>query len=109
MLGLHFALEGAREGDTTVFATFDENPSQIAAAAASFGWSFDVPEIHLVYRSAVDLHLDEWVYGLLELVESATSAVSSSTAWPTYALQLTIQRGFRNTCTRWCSGSPGTQ
>ena len=70
VLGLHFALEGAREGDTTVFATFDENPSQIAAAAASFGWSFDVPEIHLVYRSAVDLHLDEWVYELLELVES---------------------------------------
>lgn len=70
VLGMHFAFDGARRREGTVFSTFDENPSQIAGAAAGFGWSFEVPEIHLMYRSAVDLHLDEWVYGLLEAVES---------------------------------------
>jgi circadian clock protein KaiC len=69
VLGLHFAFEGAREAADTVFATFDENPSQIARTAAGFGWSFEAAAVQLFYRSAVDLHLDEWVYKLLELVE----------------------------------------
>ena len=71
VLGLHFALEGAREGDGTVFATFDENPAQISAAAAGFGWSLKTPALHLMYRSAIDLHLDEWVYELLEMLEQS--------------------------------------
>jgi circadian clock protein KaiC len=70
VLGLHFAFEGARRGEGTLFATFDENPSQLARAAASFGWSFDAPGLALMYRSAVDLYLDEWVYDLLDLIES---------------------------------------
>jgi circadian clock protein KaiC len=68
VLGLQFAFEGVRSGDATVFATFDENPSQLTGAAAGFGWSMGAPEMHLLYRSAVDLHLDEWVYELLELI-----------------------------------------
>jgi circadian clock protein KaiC len=69
VLGLHFAFASAGNRDgTTVFATFDENPSQIYEAAAGFGWSFEQPEIRLIYRSAVDLYLDEWVYDLLEIV-----------------------------------------
>ncbi|HEY2162321.1 MAG TPA: ATPase domain-containing protein [Solirubrobacteraceae bacterium] len=70
VLGLQFAFAGARQRDPTVFATFDENPSQLATTAANFGWSIEMPEIRLMYRSAVDLHLDEWVYELLETVES---------------------------------------
>lgn len=74
VLGLHFAFQGARDGEGTVFASFDENPSQIAAAAEGFGLSFDRAGIHLMYRSAVDLHLDEWVHELLGLVESGDVA-----------------------------------
>jgi circadian clock protein KaiC len=69
VLGLHFVFEGAPDGDGAVFATFDENPSQLAGAAAGFGWSFETAGAHLMYRSGVDLHLDEWVHELLELVE----------------------------------------
>lgn len=69
VLGLQFAFEGAREGTGTTFATFEENPSQLAATAAAFGWSFEAAGVQLLYRSAVDLHLDEWVYELLELVD----------------------------------------
>jgi circadian clock protein KaiC len=69
VLGLHFAFADAgRRDGTTVFATFDENPSQISEAAAGFGWSFERPEMRLIYRSAVDLYLDEWVYDFLEVV-----------------------------------------
>jgi circadian clock protein KaiC len=70
VLGLHFVLEGAHEKGGAVFATFDENPSQIAGTAAGFGWSFEAASVQLLYRSAVDLHLDEWFYELLEVVES---------------------------------------
>ncbi|HEY2437317.1 MAG TPA: ATPase domain-containing protein, partial [Solirubrobacteraceae bacterium] len=69
LFGLHFAFEGARAGGGTLLATFDENPSQIAGAAAGFGWSLDEADVKLMYRSAVDLHLDEWVHELLGLVE----------------------------------------
>jgi circadian clock protein KaiC len=70
VLGLHFAVAGARAGDATAFATFDENPAQLESTAAGFGWSFATPELQLMYRSAVDLHLDEWVYELLDLIEA---------------------------------------
>jgi circadian clock protein KaiC len=70
VLGLHFAFEGARRGDGTVFATFDENPSQLARAAAGFGLSFESSELRVMYRSAVDLYLDQWVYELLDLIEA---------------------------------------
>jgi circadian clock protein KaiC len=73
VLGLHFAFQRARERGGTIFATFDENPSQLATAAAGFGWSFEAAGVHLMYRSAVDLHLDEWVYELLGLVEQCNA------------------------------------
>ncbi|MCA1701336.1 MAG: hypothetical protein LC790_21525 [Actinobacteria bacterium] len=70
VLGLHFVFAGVRRGESTVLATLEENPSQLARAASGFGWSLQAPEVHLMYRSAVDLYLDEWVYDLLELIDS---------------------------------------
>jgi circadian clock protein KaiC len=70
VLGLHFVFEGVRRGESTVLATLEENPSQLARAAAGFGWSLEAPQAHLMYRSPVDLYLDEWVYELLELIDS---------------------------------------
>jgi circadian clock protein KaiC len=70
VLGLHFVFEGVRRGESTVLATLEENPSQLARAASGFGWSLQEPEVHLMYRSAVDLYLDEWVYDLLDVIDS---------------------------------------
>jgi circadian clock protein KaiC len=70
VLGLHFVFEGVRRGESTVLATLEENPSQLARAASGFGWSLQAPEVHLMYRSAVDLYLDEWVHELLDVVDS---------------------------------------
>jgi circadian clock protein KaiC len=70
VLGLHFVFEGVRCGESTILATLEENPSQVARTASGFGWELQAPEVHLMYRSAVDLYLDEWVYDLLELIDS---------------------------------------
>ena len=71
VLGLHFVCAGTQAGETSVVATFEENPSQLARTAAGFGWSFDRSQVRLMYRSAVDLYVDEWVYDLLELMDSS--------------------------------------
>jgi circadian clock protein KaiC len=70
VLGLHFVFEGVRRGENTILATLEENPSQLARTAAGFGWSLQAPEVELMYRSAVDLYLDEWVHDLLDLIDS---------------------------------------
>jgi circadian clock protein KaiC len=70
VLGLHFVFEGVRRGESTILATLEENPSQLARAASGFGWWLQAPEVHLMYRSAVDLYLDEWVHDLLDLIDS---------------------------------------
>lgn len=67
--GLHFLFAGARNGEPALLATMQENPSQLERTAKGFGWSFSEPNIELMYRSAVDLYLDQWVHELLERVE----------------------------------------
>jgi len=68
-MGLHFILRGAALGEPGVIATLQENPSQLERTAQGFGWSLDREEIHLMYRSPVDLYTDEWVHAVFALVE----------------------------------------
>ncbi|MGZ4371663.1 MAG: RAD55 family ATPase [Gaiellaceae bacterium] len=68
VMGLHFVLHGALNGEPGVIATFEENPSQLERMAQGFGWSL-TEGIELMYRSLVDIYVDEWVYDLLETVE----------------------------------------
>jgi circadian clock protein KaiC len=70
VLGLEFATAGPRHREQAILATFDENPAQLESVAAGFGWSLAERKLKLMYRSPVDLYLDEWVYDLLALVES---------------------------------------
>ena len=69
LMGLHFIFNGARDGDPGVIATLQENPVQLERIARSFGWTLKEPAIELMYRSPVDVYIDEWVYDLLETVE----------------------------------------
>jgi circadian clock protein KaiC len=68
LLALHFIFEGAQNGETGVIATFQENPTQLERILHGFSWSLDDPGIELMYRTPVDLYLDEWVYDLLDTV-----------------------------------------
>src|SRR5256885_16079137 len=68
-MGLHFVMNGARRGQPGVIATMQENPTQLQRVLAEFGWSMREPNVEVMYRSPVDIYIDEWVYDLMDTVE----------------------------------------
>jgi len=71
LMGLHFLFHGAARGEPGILAAFQENESQLARIVKSFGWSLDNKNVHVLSRSVVDMYIDEWVYELLDLIESS--------------------------------------
>lgn len=69
VMGLHFIFHGARHGEPGVIASLQENTTQLQRVAGGFGWSVNEPKVEIMYRSPVDIYIDEWVYDLLETVE----------------------------------------
>jgi circadian clock protein KaiC len=69
LMGLHFVVSGARRGEPGIIATLQENPIQLERVAQGFGWSVGEGGIELLYRSPVDLLIDQWVYELLAAIE----------------------------------------
>jgi circadian clock protein KaiC len=69
LVGLHLIFQGARAGEAGLIASLQENPSQLERIAASFGWTLADERVEMLYRSPVDLYIDEWVYDLLDAVE----------------------------------------
>jgi circadian clock protein KaiC len=69
LMGLHFVINGARQGEPGVIATLEENPTQLQRVLAGFGWSLHEPNVEIMYRSPVDIYIDEWVYDLMDTVE----------------------------------------
>jgi circadian clock protein KaiC len=69
LMGLHFVFNGIRQGEAGVLATLQEHPTQLARIIKEFGWSLDEKGVELMYRSPVDIYIDEWVYDLLAAVE----------------------------------------
>jgi circadian clock protein KaiC len=67
-MGLHFITHGAAHGEPGVIASLQENPSQLQRVAQSFSWKLD-GAVEVMYRSPVDIQIDEWIYDLLETVE----------------------------------------
>jgi circadian clock protein KaiC len=70
LIGLHFLFEGAKSGQPGILATFQENRTQLGRIVAGFGWSIDAKNLHVLSRSIVDVYIDEWVYELLDLIDS---------------------------------------
>jgi circadian clock protein KaiC len=69
LMGLHFIFNGAAAGQPGIIAGFQENPTQLERIVNGFGWSLASESVELMYRSPVDLYLDEWFYDLLEVIE----------------------------------------
>ncbi|HET7929658.1 MAG TPA: ATPase domain-containing protein [Actinomycetota bacterium] len=69
LIGLHYIFRGAEIGRPGLIAGLQENPTQLERIANGFGWSLDRDDVHVMYRSPVDMYLDEWVYELLEQVQ----------------------------------------
>src|SRR5262249_58140809 len=59
LMGLHFVMNGARQGQPGVIATLQENPTQLQRVLAGFGWALRQPNLEVVYRSPVRTHIDE--------------------------------------------------
>ena len=51
-------------GQPGIIATLQENSTQLDRIVKGFGWSLASESVELMYRSPVDLYLDEWVYEL---------------------------------------------
>jgi circadian clock protein KaiC len=66
LLALHFIFAGARRGEIGLIATFQEDPVRLERILQGFSWSLHDSGIELMYRSPVDLYLDEWIYDLLD-------------------------------------------
>ena len=69
LLGLHFIFKGAELGEPGVIATLQENPTQLERMVRGFGWSLAQSNVELMYRSPIDVYLEEWYYDLLETIE----------------------------------------
>ena len=69
LMGLHFIFNGARGGEPGVIANLQENRTQLHRIAAGFGWSLDEPLIDVMYRSPVDIYIDEWADDLFRTVD----------------------------------------
>jgi circadian clock protein KaiC len=69
LMGLHFIFNGAAAGQAGIIATLQENATQLDRIVTGFGWSLPNESVELMYRSPVDLYLDEWFYELLEVIE----------------------------------------
>lgn len=65
IMGLHFLYGGAAHGERGIIATLQENPTQLRRVLVGLGWPPDHPDIEVMYRSPVDIYIDEWVHDLL--------------------------------------------
>jgi circadian clock protein KaiC len=69
IMGLHFIYGGAGHGERGIIATLQENPTQLRRVLGGLGWPTDHPDVEVMYRSPVDIYIDEWVHDLLEVAE----------------------------------------
>ena len=69
IMGLHFIYGGAEHGERGIVATLQENPTQLDRMITGLGWPAADPAVEVMYRSPVDIYIDEWVHDLLEAVE----------------------------------------
>ncbi|HUW64714.1 MAG TPA: ATPase domain-containing protein [Spirochaetia bacterium] len=72
MLALHYGLAGLLAGETTVFVTFEENPSQFVGNAMVLGIDLrpyiESGHLHLIHISPIELEVDEHVFRIQKTV-----------------------------------------
>jgi circadian clock protein KaiC len=69
LMGLHFIVAGAVAGEPGIIASLQENPTQLTRVAKAFGWTLD-ELVTMMYRSPVDLYVDQWIYELLDTADA---------------------------------------
>jgi circadian clock protein KaiC len=69
MLGLHFVFGGVTRHEPGVIATLQEHPTQLRRMLRGVGWPEQHDLVTVMYRSPVDIYIDEWVHDLQDVVE----------------------------------------
>jgi circadian clock protein KaiC len=69
VMGLHFIYGAAQHGEHGIIATLQENPTQLSRMLDGLGWPEGDPAVEVMYRSPVDIQVDEWVHDLLHATE----------------------------------------
>jgi circadian clock protein KaiC len=70
-VGLQFALEGIRRGETSLYIHFQENPSQLRRAIDGLGVKAEevtARGLHLFYQSPVELQIDSIIVTIFERI-----------------------------------------
>jgi circadian clock protein KaiC len=70
-IGLQFALEGARQGEPTLYMNFQENPSQLARTIRNLGVDPEEAQargLDLVYASPVELQIDSIIVDMFRRI-----------------------------------------
>jgi circadian clock protein KaiC len=73
LMGLHYVFRALDQGEPALIATMREDPAHLERSVARFGWTLDTPGLTVMYRSPVDLYVDEWVDELLEAIGSTNA------------------------------------
>jgi circadian clock protein KaiC len=71
-IGLQFALEGARQGEPSLYMNFQENPSQLMRTIRSLGVDLEQAQaqgLQLVYASPVELQIDSIIVDMFRRIQ----------------------------------------
>lgn len=71
-IGLQFALEGARNGEATLYMNFQENPTQLIRTIRGLGFDPDEVQaqgLELVYASPVELQIDSIIVDMFRRIK----------------------------------------
>lgn len=71
-IGLQFALEGARQGEASLYMNFQENPSQLMRTIRSLGVDLEQAQaqgLDLVYASPVELQIDSIIVDMFRRIQ----------------------------------------
>ena len=71
-IGLQFAIEGARQGEPTLYMSFQENPTQLMRTIRSLGVDLEQLQsqgLDLVYASPVELQIDSIIVDMFRRIE----------------------------------------
>jgi circadian clock protein KaiC len=71
-IGLQFALEGARQGEPSLYMSFQENPSALMRTIRSLGFDLEQAQaqgLDLVYASPVELQIDSIIVDMFRRIQ----------------------------------------
>jgi circadian clock protein KaiC len=105
-LGLHFVVEGARQGEKAVIAVFEEDPEAYILRAATLGMDLrplvEKDDLRVIYLRPLDLSADEALQEILNAVQEmgASRVVIDSLSGFEIALTQTFREDFRESLYR---------